>query len=107
MSSAEAPPTRVLIADDDAISSVVIKGGLLETAPTNAVHVVMATISVAFAKELEKLHAAHGIGYVAAPVMGRPDVAAKGAVAVVIAQRRPDRRWESRTSPQPRRRALA
>ena len=74
-----------MLADDDAIASVVLKGGLLETAPANAVHVVMATISVAFAKELEKLHAARGLGYVAAPVMGRPDVAAKGELNILAA----------------------
>ncbi|MGA3302945.1 MAG: NAD(P)-dependent oxidoreductase [Methylovirgula sp.] len=74
-----------MLADDDAIASVVLKGGLLEKAPANAVHVVMATISVAFAKELEKLHAARGLGYVAAPVMGRPDVAAKGELNILAA----------------------
>lgn len=74
-----------MLADDDAIASVVLKGGLLEKAPANAVHIVMATISVAFAKELEKLHAARGLGYVAAPVMGRPDVAAKGELNILAA----------------------
>ncbi len=74
-----------LLADDDAIASVVLKGGLLETAPANAVHIVTATISVAFAKELEKLHAAHGLAYVAAPVMGRPDVAARGELNILAA----------------------
>jgi 3-hydroxyisobutyrate dehydrogenase-like beta-hydroxyacid dehydrogenase len=74
-----------MLADDDAIASVVLKGELLEKAPANAVHVVMATISVAFAKELEKLHAARGLGYVAAPVMGRPDVAAKGELNILVA----------------------
>jgi len=74
-----------MLADDDAIASVVLKGGLLEKAPANAVHVVMATITVAFAKELEKLHAARGLGYVAAPVMGRPDVAAKGELNILAA----------------------
>lgn len=74
-----------MLADDDAISSVVLAGGLLETAPASAVHIVMATISVAFAKELEKLHAARGLAYVAAPVMGRPDVAAAGELNILAA----------------------
>ena len=67
-----------MLADDDAVASVVLAGGLLETAPAHAVHIVMATISVAFSKELEKLHAERGLAFVAAPVMGRPDVAAGG-----------------------------
>ncbi|MHB8884866.1 MAG: NAD(P)-dependent oxidoreductase [Methylovirgula sp.] len=74
-----------MLADDDSLASVVLGGGLLETAPTHAVHIVMATISVAFAKELEKLHAARGLGYVAAPVMGRPDVAAGGELNILVA----------------------
>lgn len=74
-----------MLADDDAVASVVLAGGLLETAPAHAVHVVMATISVAFAQELEKLHAARGLAYVAAPVMGRPDVAAAGELNILAA----------------------
>ncbi len=74
-----------MLADDDAIASVILAGGLLETAPAHAVHVVMATISVGFAKELEKLHAARGLAYVAAPVMGRPDVAAAGELNILAA----------------------
>ena len=74
-----------MLADDDSIASVVLAGGLFETAPTHAVHIVMATISVGFAKQLEKLHAARGLAYVAAPVMGRPDVAAGGELNILVA----------------------
>ncbi|HEY5226686.1 MAG TPA: NAD(P)-dependent oxidoreductase [Methylovirgula sp.] len=74
-----------MLADDDATASVMLGGGLFETAPAHAVHIVMATISVGFAKELEKLHAAHGLGYVAAPVMGRPDVASGGDLNILVA----------------------
>jgi 3-hydroxyisobutyrate dehydrogenase-like beta-hydroxyacid dehydrogenase len=83
--AAQADAIITMLADDDAIASVVIAGGLLETAPAHAVHIVMATISVAFAKELEKLHAARGLAYVAAPVMGRPDVAAGGELNILVA----------------------
>ncbi|MGO9135613.1 MAG: NAD(P)-dependent oxidoreductase [Methylovirgula sp.] len=83
--AAQADAIITMLADDDAIASVVIAGGLLETAPSHAVHIVMATISVAFAKELEKLHAAAGLAYVAAPVMGRPDVAAGGGLNILVA----------------------
>ncbi len=49
-----------MLADDDTIASVVLAGDLLETAKADAVHIVMATISVGFSKELERLHAARG-----------------------------------------------
>jgi 3-hydroxyisobutyrate dehydrogenase-like beta-hydroxyacid dehydrogenase len=74
-----------MLADDDATASVMLGGGLFETAPAHAVHIVMATISVGFAKELEKLHTARGLGYVAAPVMGRPDVASGGELNILVA----------------------
>ncbi|WP_232255991.1 NAD(P)-binding domain-containing protein [Caballeronia glathei] len=45
-------------------------------------HVVTSTISVAFARELVRRHEAASVGYVAAPVLGRPDVAAKGELNV-------------------------
>lgn len=82
---AQADAIITMLADDDAIASVVLAGGLLETVPSHTVHIVMATISVAFAKELEKLHAARGLAYVAAPVMGRPDVAAAGELNILAA----------------------
>jgi hypothetical protein len=45
----------------------------------------MATISVALAEELATAHAGRGLNYVAAPVMGRPDVAAAGKLTIVAA----------------------
>ena len=46
---------------------------------------VSSTISVAFADELAAAHSSAGVGYVAAPVLGRPDVAAKGELNVLAA----------------------
>ena len=43
------------------------------------------TISVAFARELVAAHEAAGIGYVSAPVLGPPDVAAKGELNILAA----------------------
>jgi 3-hydroxyisobutyrate dehydrogenase-like beta-hydroxyacid dehydrogenase len=76
-----------MLADDDAVRAVVLDGGLLETAPSGLVHVNMATISVALARELAERHAARGLGYVAAPVFGRTDVAAAGRLNIVAAGR--------------------
>lgn len=74
-----------MLADDDAIAAVLLDSGALEKARRGLVHVVTATISVDFAKRLEKIHAQLGLGYVAAPVLGRPDVAAAGGLNVLAA----------------------
>lgn len=74
-----------MLASDGVIENVLIKPGVLNEARSGLVHLVAATISVDFAKKLEKLHAAAGVAYVAAPVLGRPDVAAKGELNVLVA----------------------
>lgn len=74
-----------MLADDDAVRDVFLAPGMLESAPPNAVHVNMATISVGLAESLVEEHRRHGVGYVAAPVFGRPDAAAAGQLHVVVA----------------------
>jgi len=75
-----------MLADDDAVRTVVLANDALQRAPNKKlVHVVMSTISVAFARELERAHAATGLALVAAPVLGRPDVAAAGKLNVIAA----------------------
>jgi 3-hydroxyisobutyrate dehydrogenase-like beta-hydroxyacid dehydrogenase len=74
-----------MLSDDDAIREVVLAPGLLSAARPGLVHIVSSTISVAFAHELVRAHAEAGVGYVAAPVLGRPDVAAKGELNVLLA----------------------
>jgi len=49
------------------------------------VHVGMSTVSVALSRDLAAIHARAGVGYVAAPVFGRPDAAAAGALNIVAA----------------------
>ena len=71
-----------MLADDAAVRAV-ISGPLLEHAPRGLIHVNMATISVALAEELAHAHASRGLNYVAAPVLGRPDVAAAGKLTIV------------------------
>jgi 3-hydroxyisobutyrate dehydrogenase-like beta-hydroxyacid dehydrogenase len=73
-----------MLADDAALRAV-IDASLLEHAPRGLIHVNMATISVALAEELAHAHASRGLNYVAAPVMGRPDVAAAGKLTIVAA----------------------
>ncbi|MDE1181156.1 NAD(P)-dependent oxidoreductase [Paraburkholderia sp.] len=70
---------------DDAAMREVFNATLLENAARGLIHVNMATISVTLAEELASAHAARGIEYVAAPVLGRADVAAAGKLTIVAA----------------------
>ncbi|MFC7554347.1 NAD(P)-dependent oxidoreductase [Pseudoroseomonas wenyumeiae] len=72
-----------MLSDDAAIRAVLLDSGVLDRARPGLVHAVASTISVAFARELVKAHDAAGIGYVSAPVLGRPDVADKGELNVL------------------------
>ncbi|KNE76445.1 2-hydroxy-3-oxopropionate reductase [Candidatus Burkholderia crenata] len=72
-----------MLADDSALRAVLLDSGLLERAPKGLVHVNMATISVVLCEELVSLHEKHGVAYDAAPVLGRPDVAAVGKLNIV------------------------
>ncbi|MBX6330321.1 MAG: NAD(P)-dependent oxidoreductase [Gemmatimonadaceae bacterium] len=74
-----------MLADDAALRAVVLGGRLLEGAPPGLVHVSMSTISVALARELTEAHRARGVAYVAAPVFGRPDMAAAARLNIVVA----------------------
>ncbi len=73
-----------MLSEDDAIRSTLLDANVLTGAKPGLVHVVNSTISLAFARELVAAHAAAGLGYVSAPVLGRPDVAAKGALNVLV-----------------------
>jgi 3-hydroxyisobutyrate dehydrogenase-like beta-hydroxyacid dehydrogenase len=86
-SAAEAAAVDVLFTmlADDASTRAVLEGGALDALAPGSVHVNMATVSVAFAREMAQLHAARGIGYIAAPVLGRVDVAAAGKLNIVAA----------------------
>jgi 3-hydroxyisobutyrate dehydrogenase-like beta-hydroxyacid dehydrogenase len=74
-----------MLSDDAAIRSVLLDGDVLGQTRQGLVHVGASTISVAFAHELVAAHAAAGIRYVSAPVLGRPDVAAKGELNILAA----------------------
>jgi 3-hydroxyisobutyrate dehydrogenase-like beta-hydroxyacid dehydrogenase len=74
-----------MLADDDAMRWVIDDGQLFERAPERLTLVNMATVSVALARELTERCEEHRIGYVAAPVFGRPDAAAAGKLHIVVA----------------------
>jgi 3-hydroxyisobutyrate dehydrogenase-like beta-hydroxyacid dehydrogenase len=75
-----------MLADDTAASAVVLADdGLLAHLPVNAIHVSMSTISVALSEHLVQAHAHAGQRYIAAPVFGRPDMAASAKLFIVTA----------------------
>ena len=72
--------------NDEALSAVTLgEGGLLAHLRPGAIHLSMSTISPALATELAQAHAAHGQVYVAAPVLGNPDLAAVRKLFVLAA----------------------
>lgn len=74
-----------MLADDAAIRAVLLDTAALLQARKGLVHVIASTISVAFAQELVAHHDAAQVDYVAAPVLGRPDVAARGELNILAA----------------------
>lgn len=73
-----------MLANEDVVREV-LPPALLKLAPPGFVHVNHATISVTAADEFAAQAAADGYGYVAAPVIGRPDAAAAGALTILAA----------------------
>jgi len=74
-----------MLANDAAVHEIGLDGLLLDRAPKGLVHVNMATVSVAFARDIADAHQRRGLGYVAATVFGRPDAAAAGKLTVIAA----------------------
>ena len=74
-----------MLANDTATRDVIVNQGVLDAARPGLIHINLATVSVALAKEFAELHRERKIGYIAAPVFGRPDAAAAGKLNVVVA----------------------
>lgn len=74
-----------MLAEDRVVEEVLLTPGRLEAIPEGVAHVNLATISVALADRLEAAFRDRGASYVAAPVLGRPDVAAQGQLHVLLA----------------------
>lgn len=74
-----------MLANDQAVRDVFLDGGLIDAMDPGIVHVNHATISVALTRQLAEAHAERGLGYVSAPVFGRPDVAAAGKLNMLVA----------------------
>jgi 3-hydroxyisobutyrate dehydrogenase-like beta-hydroxyacid dehydrogenase len=74
-----------MLANDEVFEAVILDSGALDQARTGLILVNLATVSVAFARRMDEAHKARGFAYVAAPVLGRPDVAAAGQLNALCA----------------------
>ena len=73
-----------MLVEDAAIADVALgANGLLANMRKGAVHVVMGTHGVAMVRQLDAKHREAGQVLVAAPVLGRPDLAATGQLGIV------------------------
>jgi 3-hydroxyisobutyrate dehydrogenase-like beta-hydroxyacid dehydrogenase len=69
-----------MLADDQALRDVVfgvddLHPGLIRALPPGAIHMGMSTVSVELSRRLAEAHASVQQGYVASPVLGRPEAA--------------------------------
>jgi 3-hydroxyisobutyrate dehydrogenase-like beta-hydroxyacid dehydrogenase len=72
-----------MLSNDQVMRDVGLAGPLLDGAAKGLIHVNLATISAAFAKELAAAHARCGLGYISAPVFGRPEMAEAAQLVLV------------------------
>ena len=73
----------MLVEDAQVIDIATRPGGLCASLPAGAIHVAMGTYGVGAIRALGEAHAKAGQMLVAAPVLGRPDLAASGQLGVV------------------------
>ena len=73
-----------MLVEDAAVIDIASRpGGLCASMPKGAIHVAMGTYGVAAIRTLGAAHEAAGQVLVAAPVLGRPDLAASGQLGIV------------------------
>ena len=77
------------VPDDNALSAVALSsGGLIEIMKPSAVHISMSTVSPEISRRVAEAHQSHGQAYVAAPVLGNPDLANARKLFVLAGGRR-------------------
>ncbi|WP_433765599.1 NAD(P)-dependent oxidoreductase [Pseudomonas putida] len=74
-----------MLADDAVTRSILIDSGALASSKPGLIHLSMATLSVAFVREMAELHASAGVALIAAPVFGRNDLAESGMLNIAVA----------------------
>lgn len=72
-----------MLANDEAVEAVFADDALATA--SGAVHVNMASVSPELARRMAVRHADAGVGYVAAPVLGRVNLAAEGRLNILVA----------------------
>jgi 3-hydroxyisobutyrate dehydrogenase-like beta-hydroxyacid dehydrogenase len=73
-----------MLVEDAVVLDVALgAGGICDSLPKGAIHLAMGTYGVAAIRALDEAHARAGQVLVAAPVLGRPDLAAAGQLGVV------------------------
>ena len=78
------PVVMSVLADDTSVRERILDSGVLATSACE-VHINLATVSAGLALEAAEIHASHGVGYVAAPVLGRADAAGEGVLHILAA----------------------
>lgn len=80
------PMVLSMVANDQALHDI-SEGphGLLAGAKAGCIHISMSTVAPSTTQELAQNHQRHGVQLLAAPVFGRPDVAAKQALWICLA----------------------
>jgi 3-hydroxyisobutyrate dehydrogenase-like beta-hydroxyacid dehydrogenase len=82
--AASADLVVTMLENDEALAAVCLgDGAFLSAMPAGAVHVAMGTHGIALVRRLDAEHRARGIGFVAAPVLGRPPAAAAGQLGII------------------------
>jgi hypothetical protein len=75
-----------MLTDDTALDDVAgRKGGLLESLPRGGIHICSGTHGIGIIRKLKTEHSARGQIFIAAPMLGRPDVVTSGQAGMVIA----------------------
>jgi 3-hydroxyisobutyrate dehydrogenase-like beta-hydroxyacid dehydrogenase len=83
---ARAEVVVTMLANDEVLLEIALgPGGIVESLDNGAIHVVMGTHGVGAVRTLTDEHADAGQILVAAPVLGRPDIAAAGQLGIVSA----------------------
>ena len=83
---AECEVVLTSVPDDSALASITERpGGLLDVLPAGAIHLSMSTVSPGLARRLSQEHRILGQRYVAAPVLGNPDMAHARQLFVITA----------------------
>jgi 3-hydroxyisobutyrate dehydrogenase-like beta-hydroxyacid dehydrogenase len=75
----------MLVEDATVVDVTVRPGGLRDSLPGGAIHLAMGTYGVGAIRTMGAAHAQRGQTLVAAPVLGRPDLAAAGQLGIVTA----------------------